>query len=285
MQRDFKGIWIPKEIWLYDGLNITEKVFLSEIDSLDQGGGCFAQNAHFSNLFKLSKNRCSEIISRLAEKGFLRVFFNEDGVRRLVLLDPFGISNPPSESRQTPSESRQPNNRNIDIHIDILLLGDQSFSVDECIEKLKSKKILLEAVCINSNLKMKTVVAKIPEFVVWAVGTEKKYNNHNDFYSHFSYWMRQKNFSDVDVEDEFNWFIKMFNTVSRRNFKGTGKVKNLFIDQLKNGYTGKEMETAVRNLYDSKNVWHAKTGYENATPEFLLTGDRMNKFLNVKYSS
>ncbi|MAM27448.1 MAG: hypothetical protein CMC13_00340 [Flavobacteriaceae bacterium] len=126
MQRDFKGIWIPKEIWFFEGLTITEKVFLSEIDSLDQGAGCFAKNRHFAELFKLSKNRCSEIISSLSEKGFLRTFYEEDNLRRMVLITPFGISNPPSESRLTPSESRltpsesrQPNNRNIDIHIEI----------------------------------------------------------------------------------------------------------------------------------------------------------------------
>ncbi len=34
LYRAFKGIWIPKEIWLTDDLSTLEKVFLSEIDSL-----------------------------------------------------------------------------------------------------------------------------------------------------------------------------------------------------------------------------------------------------------
>jgi hypothetical protein len=33
--RDFKGIWIPKEIWLSKDLTLQEKVFYVEIDSLD----------------------------------------------------------------------------------------------------------------------------------------------------------------------------------------------------------------------------------------------------------
>jgi len=35
MKRDFKGIWIPKEIWLNENLTLQEKVFLVEIESLD----------------------------------------------------------------------------------------------------------------------------------------------------------------------------------------------------------------------------------------------------------
>ena len=63
--RDFKGIWIPKKIWLNKDLNVMEKLFLVEIDSLDNADGCFASNAHFSEFFGLSKNRCSEIIKSL----------------------------------------------------------------------------------------------------------------------------------------------------------------------------------------------------------------------------
>ena len=35
MERAFKGIWIPAEIWLSKELKIMEKLFLVEIDSLD----------------------------------------------------------------------------------------------------------------------------------------------------------------------------------------------------------------------------------------------------------
>ena len=35
MQRGFKGIWIPKEIWLSPDLNYVEKILLVEIDSLE----------------------------------------------------------------------------------------------------------------------------------------------------------------------------------------------------------------------------------------------------------
>lgn len=73
VKRDFKGVWIPKEIWLSKELTLQEKVFLVEIDSLDNDEGCFASNAHFSEFFGLSSSRCSQIINSLEEKGFITI--------------------------------------------------------------------------------------------------------------------------------------------------------------------------------------------------------------------
>ena len=73
MNRDFKGIWIPKEIWLSTDLKVMEKLLLVEIDSLDNENGCYASNEHFSKFFSLSKNRCSEIIKSLEEKGYIEI--------------------------------------------------------------------------------------------------------------------------------------------------------------------------------------------------------------------
>lgn len=86
MERDFKGIWIPKEIWLSKELSITEKAFLAEIDSLDNEDGCFAGNDYFSEFFGLSKSRCTEIIKSLEGKGFLEIsytFLNNSKVLKM----------------------------------------------------------------------------------------------------------------------------------------------------------------------------------------------------------
>lgn len=87
MDRDFKGIWIPREIWLSHNLTMQEKIFLVEIDSLDNNGGCYAMNEHFSKFFKLSKNRCSEIIKSLESKGYIRISYLKEGkqiVKRII---------------------------------------------------------------------------------------------------------------------------------------------------------------------------------------------------------
>ena len=72
-ERDFKGVWIPKEIWINKDLTIMQKLFLVEINSLDNDSGCFAGNAHFVDMFELSKQRCSQIINSLAEKEYINI--------------------------------------------------------------------------------------------------------------------------------------------------------------------------------------------------------------------
>ena len=74
LKRGFKGVWIPREIWLASDLNITEKAFLAEIDSLSTTKyGCFASNKHFAKFSGLSASRCSTIINDLERKGYVRI--------------------------------------------------------------------------------------------------------------------------------------------------------------------------------------------------------------------
>lgn len=84
-KRDFKGVWIPKEIWLSTDLKVMEKLILVEIDSLDNEDGCFASNEHFSKFFSLSKNRCSEIIKSLEKKGYIDInYIYQDGSKAIA---------------------------------------------------------------------------------------------------------------------------------------------------------------------------------------------------------
>jgi len=79
-ERKFKGIWIPKEIWITDELSLQEKVILVEIDSLDdEEKGCFASNKYFAEFFKLSSSRVSQIIKQLHDKGYLDITYNYNG--------------------------------------------------------------------------------------------------------------------------------------------------------------------------------------------------------------
>lgn len=71
MNRDFKGIWIPKEIWLSKDLTTQEKLFLVEIDSLDNEDGCTAGNQYFADFFEISTRRVSEVIQNLVTKGYI----------------------------------------------------------------------------------------------------------------------------------------------------------------------------------------------------------------------
>ena len=71
--RDFKGVWIPKEIWLSDQLSLMEKVLFVEIHSLDNADGCYASNRHFAQFFKVSERQIRTYIASLREKGFISI--------------------------------------------------------------------------------------------------------------------------------------------------------------------------------------------------------------------
>src|SRR5512135_3730065 len=71
--RDFKGVWIPKEIWLSDQLSLMEKVLFVEIHSLDNEHGCYASNRHFAEFFGVSERQIRTYIASLKEKGFISV--------------------------------------------------------------------------------------------------------------------------------------------------------------------------------------------------------------------
>jgi len=79
INRAFKGVWIPSEIWLNKSLTIMEKLFLIEIDSLDNNSGCFASNAHFSEFFDVSKGRCTQIIKSLEAKELVKITLFKEG--------------------------------------------------------------------------------------------------------------------------------------------------------------------------------------------------------------
>jgi hypothetical protein len=114
--RDFKGVWIPKEIWLNTDLSIIEKVLLVEIDSLDNSDrGCFASNEYLAKFVQLSEGRVANIISDLKKRKFLiQVFF--DGRNRGLRISKSESSfneNVKAESTKTgkqPTRKREHNN-------------------------------------------------------------------------------------------------------------------------------------------------------------------------------
>ena len=86
MEREFKGVWIPREIWLDDNLTWSEKMLLVEIDSLSTlEKGCIATNEYLSNFFNLSKDRISKLISSLKTKGYIEVKLIYNGDTKQII--------------------------------------------------------------------------------------------------------------------------------------------------------------------------------------------------------
>lgn len=99
MKRKFEGIWIPRDIWLSEALTLQEKIFLVEINSLDNAQGCFANNDYFARFFGLGKTRVSEIINSLVQKGFISSHIDESAGNRRVLKSLLQVSVTPSPAK------------------------------------------------------------------------------------------------------------------------------------------------------------------------------------------
>ncbi len=72
MERNFKGVWIPKHVWLDDRLTLAEKCLLVEIDYLDDGeNGCKVNNNYLANFAQLSLRSVVTAIAKLNELGYI----------------------------------------------------------------------------------------------------------------------------------------------------------------------------------------------------------------------
>lgn len=84
MNRDFKGVWIPKEIWLDDRLTALDKVIFVEIDSLDDGEtGCYASNQYLAEFCRCSVTKVSNAVTKLTELGYIETA-SFDGRKRVL---------------------------------------------------------------------------------------------------------------------------------------------------------------------------------------------------------
>lgn len=83
-QREFKGIWIPKEVWLDTRLNALDKVIFAEIDSFSSTGKvCFQNNATIAEFCQCSESKVSKTISKLIDIGYIRCV-SFDGRKRYL---------------------------------------------------------------------------------------------------------------------------------------------------------------------------------------------------------
>lgn len=84
MERVFKGIWIPAEIWENDQLSWNEKILLMEIDSFTaKGKECFFSNAFIQEMFGVTDRTAQIYMKHLIDSGFVRVI-RFDGRLRYV---------------------------------------------------------------------------------------------------------------------------------------------------------------------------------------------------------
>ena len=84
VSRDFKGMWIPREIWLDKRLSLVDKALLAEIDSFSTTEeGCFASNKYFAEFFGVCESTITKSIKKLKDYKLIRVVSFDGRKRRL----------------------------------------------------------------------------------------------------------------------------------------------------------------------------------------------------------
>ena len=81
--RDFKGVWLPKEIWLAEDLSAIDKIILTEIDSLDNENHCIAGNEYFAKFCQCSEVTVSRSIAKLINLGYISKVSFDGRIRKL----------------------------------------------------------------------------------------------------------------------------------------------------------------------------------------------------------
>lgn len=79
---------------------------------------------------------------------------------------------------------------------------------------------------------------------------------------------------------KFNAFIKLFNDITGREFKGDSKAKAHFKARLKEGYTGDQFRKAITNAHNSE--YHRENNGIYLTPELITRQDKLEMYLNSK---
>lgn len=118
MDRDFKGVWIPADIWLDTRLSALDKIILAEIDSLDvRGRGCYANNEYIAEFCQCSVSKVSHSISLLTKAGY--IVQEKSNGRQRVLKTRLSWGEPPEQPQQEPPKAAERKN-NSQVYKDIV---------------------------------------------------------------------------------------------------------------------------------------------------------------------
>lgn len=137
--RSFKGIWIPKEIWLDERLTALDKIILAEIDSLDNDEGCKASNEYLAKFCDCTASKVSKSIAKLKEYELIKEISFDGRQRKLQ-------SRLAKNARQTSKKSKadyqkkqgSPYNNNIDNNIDIIISDKPKRFTPPTLEEVKA---------------------------------------------------------------------------------------------------------------------------------------------------
>lgn len=136
--RQFKGVWIPKEVWLDEKLTYFEKAVYAEIDSLDGEDGCFASNKYLAGFFGCTERHIKRALAHLCELGYVktemfdgrkrvikicRIFSETEQMQGVTKMSPGDINVTAGVTKMSPQRGQEcppRNSYNIDDNIDYI---------------------------------------------------------------------------------------------------------------------------------------------------------------------
>lgn len=149
--RDFKGVWIPVEVYLDNRLNALDKIILMEIDSLDSGDeGCYASNEYLAEFCQCTSTKVSTAISKLIKLEYLEVV-KFDGRKRFLK------SRLSKNERQTLKNLKADFKNFKDINNSILKIDNNKKEIykEKYFENEKVNEIFLEFLELRKSIKAK----------------------------------------------------------------------------------------------------------------------------------
>lgn len=232
LNREFKGNWIPREIWLNPELTCQEKFLLIEIHSLHstEKGGCFASNEHLMKMVNAKERQYQRMLANLKKKGYVKqLSFNGRQRILLAILNPKSchlcgvINDTPPVSKMTPIDT---NLEDTSLHSvsppkvpPVMKTGSQAkitfnYSTGEFSGITPQHEALFKAAYPLADLKV-----ELPKMALWLLDPKhKKKSNFDKFIRNWLSRAQEDGLSDKARKD----------TYDKMNKKGEKRVESQF---------------------------------------------------------
>lgn len=161
---------LPAVVRYDKDLTDKAKLLYSEITCLcNKEGYCFATNNYFANLYNCTPRAIQFTISKLQEKGYIKIIVENNYQRKIYLTDALGYEKifiPPHENNFTGGYEKNFTNNNIKYNIDdlfILIINNSNKISEEFLSNLKRLEFIYPPKIIDimdqSNLlKLKEII-------------------------------------------------------------------------------------------------------------------------------
>lgn len=234
-ERQFKGIWIPKEIWLDDNLSALDKVILAEIDSLDdEETGCYASNEHIAAFCQCSESKVTKTIAKLIKLKY--IYIKAFDGRKRVLKSNVSFCKADQQNlrgrvvkntMQSSKKSKADQQKMLQSNIDSKIGSD----IDEDIytrvkEKFCEICISLPKIISIDKARKATVKARLKEYSLEQVEEMFRKAEKSDFLTG-----RIKSKGERPFKASFDWLMKPSNFIKvlegnydNREVSGNGKI-------------------------------------------------------------